>query len=525
MKHYHSMFVRIVISCLFTMASPALFADSLQSLLMPGPLISAHEKYEEDCDQCHDTSNKARQGQLCLQCHEHENILEDINSKSGFHGRLTKSSSSNCKHCHTDHKGRDASIILLNDSTFDHLKTDFPLKGTHSKTACDACHKPEKKHSQAPSDCYSCHRSSDVHKGKQGEKCGSCHQATDWRTTDFDHSKTDFPLTGRHKKTLCVACHIDQEYKDTPMTCNSCHQIDDVHSGSFGKKCSTCHTTEKWGKTRFDHDKKTEFPLLGRHKKASCNSCHVSGDVNKKLPKQCYECHKNDDSHKGRYGKKCKSCHTPATWQKQTFDHDKNTDFPLFGMHKKTACNQCHRGDLYHDKIKGRCIDCHKKDDVHKGNQGSNCSSCHNEKGWNDQVLFDHDLSRFPLIGMHAVTQCEECHLSENYGDTETDCNQCHAGDDVHKMKLGTRCADCHNPNSWSTWLFDHNKSTDFTIDGAHKKLGCYDCHQTAAQGKVKAAKDCISCHRSHDIHNRQFGRQCGDCHTTKSFKEISINR
>ncbi|MBT8120172.1 MAG: cytochrome C [Gammaproteobacteria bacterium] len=525
MQHNHFLLVRVILSSLIMMASPVLFADSLQSLLMPGPLISAHEKYEEECDQCHDTSNKERQGQLCMQCHEHENILEDINNKSGFHGRLAEKYSNNCKHCHTDHKGRNAKIVLLNASTFDHLNTDFPLKGAHAKATCKACHEPEEKFSQAPSDCYSCHKSSDVHKGKQGKKCDSCHQASDWKKTAFDHEKTDFPLTGRHEKTRCAACHIDQKYKDTPTACSSCHQIDDIHGGSFGKKCNTCHDTEKWEKTRFDHDKKTEFPLLGNHKKASCNSCHVSGDVNQELPKKCYGCHKNDDSHKGRYGKKCKSCHTPAAWQKQTFDHSKKTDFPLSGIHKKTSCNQCHKGDLYEDELKARCIDCHKKDDVHKGNQGSNCDSCHNEKGWNDRVLFDHDLTRFPLIGMHAVAQCEECHLSENYGETDSDCNLCHAADDVHEMKLGTRCADCHNPNSWGTWLFDHNKTTDFDIDGAHKKLGCYDCHQTATKGKVKATKDCIACHRSRDIHNRQFGRHCGDCHTTKSFKEISIKR
>ena len=126
---------------------------------------------------------------------------------------------------------------------------------------------------------------------------------------------------------------------------------------------------------------------------------------------------------------------------------------------------------------------------------------------------------------MHAATQCEECHLTNNYASTKSACNTCHEDEDVHKSRLGTDCNSCHNPNSWFTWLFDHNKSTKFKIDGAHKDLGCYDCHQSKSDGKLSASKDCISCHRNRDIHNRSFGRQCGDCHSTTSFRDITIKR
>ncbi|MCK4833267.1 MAG: cytochrome C [Gammaproteobacteria bacterium] len=523
MQHPYPVLIRLVIFILLLIPTSSVFADSLQSLLMPGAVIKAHEKYEQDCDQCHDTGNKERQGQLCVQCHAHENILDDLTDKKGFHGRLPSAAANDCKHCHTDHEGRNANIVLLNTATFDHAKTDFLLRGSHKKAACTACHKPEKKYAEAPAACYDCHKKSDIHDGKQGKKCGNCHKATNWKQTAFDHDKTDFPLKDAHKKTRCTACHINQKYKDTPKACISCHQINDTHRGSFGKKCDSCHTTKQWQKTRFDHNKKTDFPLFGKHKKASCNSCHSSGDLKKKLPKKCYGCHKNDDSHKGRYGKKCKNCHSSASWQKQKFDHSKASKFPLLGKHKKTTCNRCHKGELYKDKLKTACFDCHKKDDIHKGKQGKKCGSCHNAKGWHSNVLFDHDLSRFPLIGMHATTPCEECHLSAEYGSTESACNQCHASDDVHKTRLGTDCASCHNPNAWDAWLFDHDKASTFKIDGAHKKLGCYDCHQTTSNGKLQASKDCISCHRSRDIHNRLFGRQCGRCHSTKTFKDSNI--
>ena len=100
-------------------------------------------------------------------------------------------------------------------------------------------------------------------------------------------------------------------------------------------------------------------------------------------------------------------------------------------------------------------------------------------------------------------------------------CNDCHGADDVHKMKLGTNCELCHNPNSWNNWIFDHERATDFKLDGAHEKLGCYDCHSAKYAGPLQSSADCIYCHRSQDRHNGQFGRDCGRCHGNKDFKDI----
>mgnify|MGYP001818962214 FL=1 len=121
-------------------------ANTFESLLMPGPVIKGHAKYEQKCDQCHDTSGKKQQGRLCVKCHAHENILDDISNKTGFHGHLNAKVKSECKHCHTDHEGRDAQVVLLNPLTFIHENTDFPLEGIHKTTSCNACHKDNKKH-------------------------------------------------------------------------------------------------------------------------------------------------------------------------------------------------------------------------------------------------------------------------------------------------------------------------------------------------------------------------------------------
>jgi len=531
MRQHLSILVRLITLVNLMAMIPVTNADTLESLLMPGPVIKGHEKYEDDCSQCHDRADKEKQGQLCMQCHDHKNILDDVRTKKGFHGRLPVSIRTKCSHCHKDHEGRDGKIILLNQTTFDHSNTDFRLKGMHTKTSCKSCHKPKKKYADAPLDCYSCHKKVDVHDGKNGKKCGDCHSSSTWKQSDFDHDKkTDFPLKGAHKETNCTSCHINQKYKDTPKKCVSCHKIHDIHKGGYGEKCDTCHTSEKWDQVKFDHNKKTDFPLYGQHKKASCNSCHTPEKLNKnkhkklKLPTDCFSCHKHDDAHKGKNGKECKDCHNSKSWKKHKFDHSK-TDFPLRGKHKDLSCSYCHKGKVEKDKMKTDCIACHKKDDVHQGKQGKICNDCHNENGWHDKVFFDHDLSSFPLIGMHAAIQCEECHLTSVYSSTESDCNACHAPDDVHKTRLGTDCEKCHNPNSWENWLFDHDKQTRFEIDGAHEKAGCYDCHRRRSKGKVKASKDCISCHRSQDVHNRQFGNQCGQCHSTESFRDVNIKR
>ena len=39
-----------------------------ETLLMPGKLSNAHAKYEEDCSDCHDRTDRSRQTPLCLAC-------------------------------------------------------------------------------------------------------------------------------------------------------------------------------------------------------------------------------------------------------------------------------------------------------------------------------------------------------------------------------------------------------------------------------------------------------------------------
>jgi hypothetical protein len=231
-----------------------------------------------------------------------------------------------------------------------------------------------------------------------------------------------------------------------------------------------------------------------------------------------------DDRHRGSNGKNCDKCHSTRNWAKASFNHDKDTRFKLRHKHKIIACRKCHKNNAFKVKLGIKCISCHKQGDPHKGQQGTQCHNCHTEKGWHVRVVFDHGVTRFPLIGQHSIVACEECHASEQYKNASASCNQCHAKKDKHEKSLGTVCETCHNPNGWKFWRFDHNKQTRFTLENAHKKAACSACH---IKGKKASGPgtDCGDCHASDDEHNGQFGSNCSRCHSTRNFKEIRINR
>lgn len=487
-----------------------------ETLLMPGKLSAAHAKFEEDCKQCHDRSNRARQPQLCLACHK--DVAADVSAKSGFHGRLGGAESLQCRACHSEHLGREADIVKFSREQFNHERTDFALHGAHAALTCDSCHVKGKRFSQAPSDCLSCHRKQEPHEGKLGRDCASCHDPVAWRHINFDHGKTSFPLRDKHQDVACFACHFGNRYKDTPQQCVSCHAPDDVHHGERGPKCADCHTTAGWKTAKFDHAKETGYALEGVHAHLDCQDCHRSGNLKDKLPRECVGCHQGQDSHAGRFGKDCGKCHGNEKWQQSTFDHTRDTRWALLGKHSKVDCHACHTAVVATQKLVTDCLSCHRASDVHSGKLGTGCDQCHTPDGWRDSVSFDHDLTNYPLVGLHVAVPCEQCHVTRQYRDTGRECIACHKNDDVHKGSLGKECTRCHSPNGWRIWEFDHGKETGFALTGAHRKLACAGCHRQPAD-VVKLNPDCVACHAQDDVHLGQFGRQCQRCHSTVTFK------
>ena len=465
-------------------------------------LKGGHLKEKVLCKDCHSPLKKYRQAPTkCWGCHE-----KDDKHK----GALGKE----CENCHVEKDWKT--------THFDHSKTHFQLLGKHVDVKCKSCHLNEK-YKDTSKICSDCHKKDDKHKGGFGLKCESCHVDRDWKEIIFDHDKsTKYLLLGKHRETKCISCHKGNLYKEKlKADCYSCHRKDDKHKGNFGPKCESCHAERGWKEILFDHDKKTKFPLLGKHHEVKCVSCHKGDLYKEKLKSDCYSCHKKDDKHKGGFGIKCDSCHTDRGWKEILFDHDKKTKFPLLGKHHEVKCVACHKGDVYKDKIKSDCYSCHQKDDKHKGQEGKKCEACHHEQSWK-KTDFDHRQSRFALTGKHILVECKKCHATPMFKDAKSDCWSCHEKQDVHKRRLGTGCESCHNNRDWKDWDFDHNK-TSFKLVGKHKDISCVECHKTPVLKKMTLTANCASCHDKDDKHNDAYGDKCEHCHNGLSWKVVTV--
>lgn len=377
----------------------------------------------------------------CNSCHE------------DFHqGTLGKE----CQDCHNSEKFRPA-------RKFDHNNTLYKLTGAHQTVECTKCHPVIQKEGKdfqkfkgiAFSNCNSCHK--DVHNGKFGNDCSSCHQTASFRKINekaFDHSKTNFPLIGKHRLTTCSDCH-KQGLGDKPKfaECTDCHS--DFHKGQFtvnGKprNCSECHNEFGFLPSKFTIEKhnRLEFPLSGSHLAVPCVSCHFK---------------------------------------------EENWDFTGLGE---------------------RCIDCHENPHgselTEKFMPASDCSYCHDSSAW-ATIKFDHNLTKFRLEGRHLDVSCGSCHRSGEsldefqykFVNLGTECTVCHKDPHYSQFLKGSTsdCLRCHTFENWKAGRFDHNK-TNFSLEGAHQKLECSQCHKRVEvngnsfiQYRLESFK-CASCHK-----------------------------
>ncbi len=159
----------------------------------------------------------------------------------------------------------------------------------------------------------------------------------------------------------------------------------------------------------------------------------------------------------------CELCHLGQAWNELTadfeFDHLAETGVPLIGAHAQARCLRCHndRGPAGMFAVQG-CVGCHE--DVHTGELGPLCTSCHQEQTWEPVGQFElHYRTRFPLIGAHAQTACWRCHPGAEIGNflpTDTECLTCHRNDmlnanNPNHVNLGyvDNCDRCHLPTNW----------------------------------------------------------------------------
>lgn len=406
----------------------------------------------------------------CEDCHKPEFIQSEElkNNKGTFLGL-----SQNCNTCHEDyHQGTLGAECgdCHNTKTFnpaekfDHNTAKFKLTGAHLKVECKDCHKIEIRNNKSFQvftglqfgGCVDCH--TDIHKGRFGQVCEDCHSTSSFmrikNIEKFDHSKTNYPLLGRHQFLNCTDCHKSSlSSKPKYEKCLDCHE--DFHKGDF---------------------------------------------VSNGIVKDCAECH-------------LESGFLPSIY---TLELHQKTRFPLTGSHLALPCVYCHKtNDEYHFKFTNvGCIQCH--DNIHKGFisvkflSDDNCNECHKTTLWSE-IEFDHNRTGFKLEGKHEQILCSFCHikktekaLSQNFINLSTVCESCHK--DVHfnqfKIEGVTDCSRCHGFINWEPSKFDHSK-TQFPLEGGHSKVKCEGCHKEIETPVGKFIKykfeetKCINCHSS----------------------------
>jgi len=475
----------------------------------------------------------------CLDCHEKRlwveaTVVKFVSEHPKRENPTMLGLSERCDSCHFDeHRGQTSKDCQTchNEKAwkpaagFNHQKTKYPLLGKHRGVPCEKCHPASKDESTSPDvfpkpvsmafmkyapiahkECISCHE--DPHKGSFGERCQSCHVVEGWliihnalKQTEF-HDKTRYPLRGEHISVPCAACHgpfpgIAAQFKNMKFdTCVDCHV--DAHVGqiqkavapltSAGPKCETCHVVDGFKPTVFDQTEheKTRYPLEGAHQVVPCNGCHVPDPrleakvpaavrlfLRKRnrqdvfsaaalsLPKvnganaPCEQCHA--DVHAGQFKREqtCASCHTLTAWKQLTFDHGRDTNYPLTGKHQTSSCAGCH-----------------------------------------------------PVATLKGIKTAK-------YVGVERACDACHADVHVGQFTQGTSapksCDACHDTADFKETTFQHRPPfTDYTLDGAHKRVACEGCHPAFQVARNVTAvrykpvpRNCEGCHT--DFHKGEF--------------------
>ncbi len=391
--------------------------------------------------------------------------------------------------------------------------------------------------------------------GSFKQDCALCHRAESWTPakspTDFDHSRTGFPLDGSHKDVPCLLCHTSLEFAETSGSrCADCHQ--DVHRGEMGMDCARCHDTRDFidrAEARRKH-RLGRFPLTGAHVTTDCASCHrpQAGSAMRfaGTSETCEGCHmadyqaaKSPDHVAGGFSTDCAACHSTSSFSGGTFDHSA-TAFPLTGAHTSAQCAACH-GEGPPGPVSAECASCHRADydatlDPPHAAVGfpTDCASCHSTVAWGT-ATFDHAGTGFPLTGAHVVTSCADCHGGAAGSAPPSECVGCHRADYDGTTSPGhasvgfpTDCVACHGTASWDGASFDH-ASTGFPLTGRHVGPECAACHGTGPIGSI--SPECVDCHRgeydtSTDPNHAAVGfpTDCASCHGTASWDGASFD-
>jgi len=292
----------------------------------------------------------------------------------------------------------------------------------------------------------------------------------------FDHDRTVFPLTGKHKTLECEACHVGGRYENLPKECGACHRTPSNHmvdqrTAAAAGGCGACHDTMDWSRATFSHP-----PAMTAHQ---CSTCHNGQRVMGKpvghlvTTAECDQCHTTTSFTGVAYrhdpattAGKCDTCHNGRT----------ATGKPTGHLATTAQCDLCHNTTSFvgasfrHDPAAtaGKCDTCHNgrtatgKPSGHLATTAQ-CDQCHRTTGWTPATYANHDNPK--LIGGHSGLDCKVCHPQSFSSAFYRDgiqfgfCSNCHRrdykypGPDEHRnagttlnasLQVNANCANCH---------------------------------------------------------------------------------
>jgi hypothetical protein len=307
-------------------------------------------------------------------------------------------------------------------------------------------------------------------------------------SSEFDHFRTRFPLTGAHERVSCETCHMGGVFQGTPSRCAICHDGSGMRSDA-GKspmhirttnECGDCHLLNAWAPSRIDHD-----AVLG-----SCWDCH-NGVV---APGKTAG-HPTSSN-------QCEECHRPTTWLGARFNHVGITS-GCFSCHNGVAAPGKHPG---HSQASNQCEDCHRTSTwqgVRFDHAGisSDCFRCHNGM----------DATGKSGDHIQSGNVCEQCHSPASWQRIDFDhsgvvgsCSSCHNGMDATGMDPGhfmtsRECSECHTQVRWRPSTFSHMSPG---YPGNHAgNPPCGSCHTANSEPVTwrtpSYQPDCAACHAS----------------------------
>jgi hypothetical protein len=278
-----------------------------------------------------------------------------------------------------------------------------------------------------------------------GGECKACHTAP-WEPAT---------MTDR-----CLICHtsIAQQIQDRNTLHGTLFQADPTLA------CRNCHPEHRGADASLTVMEDVPFPhevvgfslnghqLTAARESFACDDCHHN-DVTTFAPETCDTCHRKMDpafmtAHTLSFGSACLNCHDGVDRFDENFNHNLFS-FQLTGSHLGLACVQCHinaRGLADFAATPQDCFSCHRQDDAHNSQFGTDCAACHNAIAWIPSSFSGQHT--FPLNHGGGAT-CATCHPA---GFTTYTCYGCHEHNEAEIVERHLdkaipnfqNCMECH---------------------------------------------------------------------------------